>query len=706
MKITESLQLALKNIVSSKVRTLLTMLGIIIGVAAVIVIVGLGNGLETYVTDSFSSLGTNTLTVSVMSRGSTRSLDAEDFYEIVADNSQYLDLCSPTVPMMGYVKIGSETISSTTCTGVSEDYLDISGMTVASGRGLQYSDMLTRSKVCVIGAYLNQAYFGGNAVGQTLRVGGQSLEVVGVLAQKGDTLEEGGSDDCLYLPYTTAERISGQASTYTVTMRDENNIDQSVAALEASLFAVFASDDYYTVTSMAEMLDTMTSMINILVGVLAGIAAISLVVGGIGIMNIMLVSVTERTREIGVRKSLGAKERYIMQQFVIEAATTSALGGIIGILIGDGLSAVATAVISRISEESLTALSPSKVSPTSATVAGVTYEIGTSQAAYQLSSQGQFQEGDLVTLLLGMNGEIVEVLDPQDSESTYYGSVVSSVKGSSTSSTSSSSTASAQVTTQVACTDGILRTFYHSGRAFEAGRLVTVSVSQSDTTVKGMSVSHLVGTVSADGGTLGKYPLASDVEILDTDEEGGYVRIYPSLLAGAKLSGDDVRYYTLNASGEIDRLILNEVTGDTYQYVYLSGITDSSSSGNGNIDNISVSYTYVLDGQTHSLSGSARYSAKVGGAVLQYEDGNLTSIIQLSGVTLDSLGSLSAMSGNQEYPLSEDVQVLLRDGTGIYAYYAASLSQINTEDYDLTGWYDDLGCAAGGRIRIITAVPK
>ena len=189
MKITESLQLALKNIVSSKVRTLLTMLGIIIGVAAVIVIVGLGNGLETYVTDSFSSLGTNTLTVSVMSRGSTRSLDAEDFYEIVSENSQYLDLCSPTVSMMGYVKIGSETISSTTCTGVSEDYLDIVGMTVASGRGLQYSDMLTRSKVCVIGAYLNQAYFGGNAVGQTLRVGGQSLEVVGVLAQKGDTLD-------------------------------------------------------------------------------------------------------------------------------------------------------------------------------------------------------------------------------------------------------------------------------------------------------------------------------------------------------------------------------------------------------------------------------------------------------------------------------------------------------------------------------------
>ena len=373
MKLTESLALALKNIVSSKVRTLLTMLGIIIGVAAVIVIVGLGNGLEQYVTDSFSDLGTNTLTVTVMSRGSTRSLDADDMYELVGENSQYLDLCSPTVPMMGYVKIGSETVDSTTSQGVSEDYFAIAGLEVSSGRGLQYSDMATRSKVCVIGAYLNQAYFGGNAVGETLRVGGQSLTVVGVLAQQGDTLEEGGSDDCLYLPYTTAERISGEASSYTITMRNEDYVNESVAALEAALYEVFESDSYYTVTSMAEMLDTMTSMINILVGVLAGIAAISLVVGGIGIMNIMLVSVTERTREIGIRKSLGAKERYIMQQFVIEAAATSALGGIIGILFGDGLSAVATTVIARISEESIT------VAPTLGAVAlafGISVGIG------------------------------------------------------------------------------------------------------------------------------------------------------------------------------------------------------------------------------------------------------------------------------------------------------------------------------------------
>ena len=373
MSILESLELALKNIISSKVRTLLTMLGIIIGVAAVIVIVGLGNGLEGYITDSFSDMGTNTLTVNVMSRGSTRTLDVDGMYEIVEENSQYLDLCSPTVTMSGYVKIGSETVSTTSSTGVSEDYFDIAGTSVAQGRGLQYSDTAGRTKVCVIGAYLNQAYFGGNAVGQSLRVGGQSLKVVGVLAQQGDTLEEGGSDDCLYLPYTTAERITGETSTYTVTMKDEDYIDESVAALESALYAVFASEDYYTVTSMSEILDTMTSMVNVLVGVLAGIAAISLVVGGIGIMNIMLVSVTERTREIGVRKSLGAKERYIMQQFVIEAAATSALGGVIGILLGKGLSMAATQVVERVMGESLT------VSPTLAAVAlafGISVGIG------------------------------------------------------------------------------------------------------------------------------------------------------------------------------------------------------------------------------------------------------------------------------------------------------------------------------------------
>jgi len=372
LNILESLSLAVKNIVSSKTRTLLTMLGIIIGVAAVIVIVGLGNGLEGYVSDSFSSMGTNTLTVMVLSRGSTRTMEVEDVYGIVAENSQYLDLCSPTASLSGSVKVGADTTSSSV-TGVSEDYFSIQGYEVSQGRGLQYSDIATRTKVCVVGAYLDQAYFGGNAVGQTLRVGGQSLTIVGVLEQQADELEEGGADDCLFLPYSTASRISGRVSSYVVTVPDEDFLSESKAALEDALYEFFESDDFYTVTSMSEMLETMTSMINLLVLVLAGIAAISLVVGGIGIMNIMLVSVTERTREIGIRKSLGAKERYIMQQFVIEAACTSALGGIIGILIGYGLSAAATRVVTSLMEATLT------VSPSAGAVAlafGISVGIG------------------------------------------------------------------------------------------------------------------------------------------------------------------------------------------------------------------------------------------------------------------------------------------------------------------------------------------
>ena len=346
----------------------------------------------------------------------------------------------------------------------------------------------------------------------------------------------------------------------------------------------------------------------------------------------------------------------------------------------------------------LTGVSPSKSAPTSATVAGVSYDIGTSEATYQLSSQGSFQEGDLVTLLLGMNGEIISVLDAQESEATYYGSVVSSVKGASSSSTSSSSTTSAQVTTQVACTDGVVRTFYHSGSALNTGRLVTVSVTQSGTKVTSLSNKKLEGSVSKDGSSFAGHDFADGVQILDTDENGGYARIYPSRLAGAKLSGDDVRYYSPDANGDIDRLVLHEVTGDTWEYVYVSSVVNNSSDMN-----ISASYTYVQDGQTQTLNSSKLYSVKSGGAAMIYEDGQVSSMRQLSSETLDSVSSLSAMAGNQEYALAEDVQVLLRDGS---KYYQTSLSQINGEGYRLTGWYDNLGCPAGERIRIIVATPR
>ena len=349
----------------------------------------------------------------------------------------------------------------------------------------------------------------------------------------------------------------------------------------------------------------------------------------------------------------------------------------------------------------LTGLSPSAAAPTAVTVAGVSYQLGTSEAAYRLSSQGSFQEGDMVTLLLGLNGEVVQAIAALENEAIYYGSVVSSAKGASTASTTSLATASAQVTTQVACTDGVVRTFYHSGTALDAGKLVTVSTTQSGTNVRSLSTKRLEGTVTKDGTGVGTYRFAAGAQILDTDDSGGYARVYPSRLAGAKLSGEDVRYYTLNAAGEIDRMVLHNVTGDTQPYVYVSGIDDSSSE-----TNIAVSYTYLRDGQAQTISGTVRYPIQTGGAMLVYEKDSLRSIRQLTQVSLDGLSALSAMGDGREYPIAENVQVLLRDGSGSRGYYQTDLSQINGEDYTLTGWYDDLGYSAGGRIRILVATPK
>ena len=359
MSFLETFQLSLKNIWGSKMRTFLTMLGIIIGVTAVIVIVGLGNGMQGYIEDSFADMGTDSLTVMILGRGSSRSVSEEQMYELVEENQDTLKLISPTVSVSFSPKIGSDTTSSSV-TGVSEDYFTMKGYDIAQGRGLQYMDMENRAKVCVIGQYLNMAYFGGNAVGQTLKVGPNTLTVVGVMAAETDDLEEGGTDDCVFLPYSTAARMSftGTIGNYTITVQDKDNISGAIAVVENALYQIFEDDDAYNVSSMSEMLDTMNSMVNMIIYILAAIAAISLVVGGIGIMNIMLVSVTERTREIGIRKALGAKEGAIMRQFVIEAATTSALGGVLGILLGFGLSSVATAVITNILEAKLT-VSPS-----------------------------------------------------------------------------------------------------------------------------------------------------------------------------------------------------------------------------------------------------------------------------------------------------------------------------------------------------------
>ena len=345
----------------------------------------------------------------------------------------------------------------------------------------------------------------------------------------------------------------------------------------------------------------------------------------------------------------------------------------------------------------LTAVSPNRAAPTAVTVAGTEYTIGTSTATYKLSSQGEFADGDTVTLLLGMNGDVVDVISAGQSSGTYYGVVLSSEKAASSSSTTTSDTTSVQVVTQVACTDGTERTFYHEGSTLRTGRVVLVTVDQSGTTVRSLSDTSLSGRMSSDGDTFAGYELADDVEILDTDGEGGYIAIYPSRIAGVRLEESDVRYYRLDENGDIDRLILEDVTGDTLDYVYVT----SASSSSGDMST-SGTYRYILDGESQTLSGSTIYTnIAIGGAAILFDSsGSVESFRQLEKVNLTGVNDLTATANNREYSLAENVQVLLEEDGD---FYSTTLSEIQGGDYSLTGWYDDFGCAAGGRIRIIVA---
>ena len=359
----ETFREAIQNIWSNKFRTFLTMLGIIIGVMAVMVIVGLGNGMTTSIQNEFADMGTNLLTVQVMGYGS-RSVKVKDFYELVEKNSDVLGDVSPVISMSGTVKVGTDddNYSSTSVKGVSEVYLNMDGYTIAQGRPLNYVDMDANKKVCMVGDYISRVGYGGNAIGQSIKIGREWYTIVGVLEAKIDdpSNQEGSSDDYIFVPYTTAMRVSGisTASSYAVLVPNEENISKGKAIIENGLQELLHSDSGYMVISLSEMLDMMTSMVNMVVTVLTAIAAISLLVGGIGIMNIMMVSVTERTREIGIRKALGAKERTILSLFVVEAGTTSALGGIIGIGLGYTVSALATKVLAVIMTDMTITVTP------------------------------------------------------------------------------------------------------------------------------------------------------------------------------------------------------------------------------------------------------------------------------------------------------------------------------------------------------------
>ncbi len=346
----------------------------------------------------------------------------------------------------------------------------------------------------------------------------------------------------------------------------------------------------------------------------------------------------------------------------------------------------------------ITALSPNSAAPTSVTVGGTSYTIGTATAAYKLSALGGFQVGDTALLLLGMNGEVVDVVSGSAVDTIYYGVVTASSTGSSV---SGDATVVTNVT--VACTDGTEHTFsVNKNTSYTVGALVSASIADGGTSVSTLSAKTLSGTVNSGATKLGSYTFASNVQIIDTTSTGAWAKIYPSRLAGCTISSSAVRYYVLNSSGEISRLILNDATGDTWNYCYMISANVVSSSTS---TSVSSSYTYIMNGTTKTISSSSTaYSVTTGGAAIRFSsDGSVSAMKNMTSGTISTLGTLTAVSGSKTYQLDDNVQVYLKKDSG---YYQVSLSSVNTSDYTLTGWYDNFGCSAGGRIRVIIAVAK
>ena len=348
----ESFLMAWASLIANKMRSILTMLGIIIGVAAVIALVSIGNGVKQDIQNSISSLGSNLLMVMPgaprtpgvrPSAGSMKSLKVSD-YEAISK----LDGVKAASPMTNgsYVVIYQNKNWTTSVSGVSYNYLDVNNWSMKSGRLLSEKNVQNRERVAVVGKTVVKNLFGDeDPVGAEIRVKNIPFRIIGVLNSKGSGAMGNDQDDMVIIPYTTAmERVEGvdYLRMIYVVGKDENGIDRLQSDIENLLRVRHGIKDTnlddFNIQNMNSIMETMEETTGTLTLFLGAVAAISLVVGGIGIMNIMLVSVTERTREIGVRKALGATYSVIVTQFLIEAVVISLMGGIIGIILGIGSS--------------------------------------------------------------------------------------------------------------------------------------------------------------------------------------------------------------------------------------------------------------------------------------------------------------------------------------------------------------------------------
>lgn len=343
------MRIAVNALFANKLRSLLTMLGIIIGVGAVIAMVAVGMGVTQRVTNSIASLGSNMLIIrpgASMSgglRGAAGSRTTLKYEDAVAIKKKIkdVDYVSPTVQKNYQVVYGNQNWN-TSVTGVTQEYMSIRDLKVMTGSFITEDDMNTRNRVAVIGMTVASNLFGeANPVGKTIRVNNQPYRVIGVLESKGQSSVGQDQDDVVIVPLTTAmDRLLAvtYVQTINVQVSSQNKMDDVQSNIETLLrqrhHLSGTKDDDFQVQNLTSLMSTMNETTTMLTLFLGSIAAISLIVGGIGIMNIMMVSVTERTREIGIRKALGATFKDIMTQFLIESVVIGVIGGVLGIIFG------------------------------------------------------------------------------------------------------------------------------------------------------------------------------------------------------------------------------------------------------------------------------------------------------------------------------------------------------------------------------------